>query len=121
MEQTLNLEFINILTSLGYKTTVAKTLAAFRIKQPMTSREIEKLVDLRQPEVSNALTELKERAWILEKEETIKSGTGRPQKIYLLSKTMIDIAQEIAKTEQENLKSREVIISRLITLCNPQP
>lgn len=118
MEPTLNQELIDILIKLGFKATVAKTLAAFRAKQPMTSREVEKMVDLRQPEVSNALTELKGRGWITEKEETISAGAGRPQKVYLLTKAMPDIAQEIAKTEQEKLKVQEGVISRLIALCS---
>ena len=56
---------------------------------------------MRQPEVSIAMRELKERAWVDEREEK-KPGKGRPFKIYTLK---VGFNKIIAQLETERKKA----------------
>jgi predicted transcriptional regulator len=68
-------EIADALISLGMTRTVAMTLAYMQNTNSATSIELEQSARLRQPEVSIATKELKERDWINEREEK-KPGKG---------------------------------------------
>jgi len=82
--------FVDSLVSIGLKRNVAKTLVYLSGVGETVSREIELGADLRQPEVSIVMRELKEEGW-LEVQEIKKEGKGRPLKSYHLSKPLSDI------------------------------
>ena len=92
-------EIADALISLGMTRTVAMTLAYMQNTNSATSIELEQSARLRQPEVSIATKELKERDWINEREEK-KPGKGRPYKIYTLKVGFKDIIAHL-ETEQK--------------------
>jgi len=94
-------EIADALISLGMTRTVAMTLAYMQNTKSATSIELEQSAKLRQPEVSIATKELKDRDWINEREEK-KPGKGRPYKIYTLKVGFKDI---IAHLETERKKA----------------
>src|SRR4030043_923337 len=89
-------EIADVLTSLGLSRPIAKTLSYLKDLKEATSVELERVTGLRQPEVSIAMRELKERDWINEREEK-KQGKGRPYKIYSLKVGFNDIIAQLEK------------------------
>lgn len=77
-------EYQEILMSLGESRTTALVLTYMRNHNTVKSSELEKEMGLRQPEVSIAMRELKERGWIV-CNTTKVSGKGRPSILYILS------------------------------------
>ena len=97
-------EFASILMKIGLKRNVAKVLTYLACVDEATSREIEMGSDLRQPEVSIAMRELRKLDWISERDEK-NPGKGRPYRIYKLKKGLYDIIDYLetnkrAETEQ---------------------
>ena len=78
-------EFASILMKVGLKRNVAKVLTYLAGVAEATSREIEIGSDLRQPEVSIAMREIRKLDWISERDEK-NPGKGRPYRIYKLKK-----------------------------------
>jgi predicted transcriptional regulator len=97
-------EIADALISLGMTRTVAMTLAYMQNTNSATSIELEQSARLRQPEVSIATKELKERDWINEREEK-KPGKGRPFKIYTLK---VEFNKIIAQLETEQKRANDV-------------
>jgi predicted transcriptional regulator len=62
-------EFASILMKIGLKRNVAKVLTYLAGVSEATSREIEMGSDLRQPEVSIAMREIRKLDWISERDE----------------------------------------------------
>jgi len=102
-------EFADTLIELGLKRNVAKVLTYLKNVDEVTSRELEMGSDLRQPEVSIAMRELKELGWISEREEK-KPGKGRPFKIYRLN---VDIKSIIKHLEDEKKKESEAMMENI--------
>jgi predicted transcriptional regulator len=88
---------------LGLKRNVAKTLTYLKNVDEVTSREIERGSDLRQPEVSNAMRELKNMNWVVIREQK-KPGKGRPFKIYRLDEKINSIIKQLE--HQKTMESR---------------
>lgn len=105
-------EFASILMKIGLKRNVAKVLTYLACVDEATSREIEMGSDLRQPEVSIAMRELRKLDWIAERDEK-NPGKGRPYRIYKLKKGLYDIIDYLEtnkKTETDQVMNK---ISRL--------
>ncbi len=109
-------EVIQLLIDVGLKSNEARVLMVFfRGLQP-TSRNLERITDLRQPEVSIAITSLSRRKWVCVS-SLINENKGRPVKIFALSKTIDAILDEIrdgisgGHDEQMNLlrRIREIV------------
>lgn len=96
-------EFADTLMGLGLKRNVAKTLTYLKNVDEVTSREIERGSDLRQPEVSNAMRELKNMNWVIIREQK-KPGKGRPFKIYRLDEKINSIITQLE--HQKTMESR---------------
>jgi len=106
----------DVLTSLGLSRPIAKTLSYLKDLKEATAVELERVTGLRQPEVSMAMKELKERDWIREREEK-KPGKGRPFKIYSLKTDFKEIITyfEKQKTKESNeIKSNIKRLKQLI-------
>ena len=99
-------EFADTLIGLGLKRNVAKTLTYLKNVEEVTSREIEMGSDLRQPEVSTAMRELKGLDWVLVREEK-KPGKGRPFKVYRLDKNINSIIKQLE--HQKELESQRML------------
>jgi len=97
---------VKIFSSLGMPKNLAKTLLYIYQVDECRSADVEHAADLRQPEVSIAMQELRRRGWI-KKRDLKKKGKGRPVHIYKtstqLSKIMTDLEHEKLK-EFENVK-----------------
>ena len=102
-------EFASILMKVGLKRNVAKVLTYLAGVTEATSREIENGSDLRQPEVSIAMREIRRLDWIEERDEK-NPGKGRPYRIYKLNRTLPEIVQYL---ESENAKESERVMKQI--------
>ena len=103
---------VNLFTELGMPKNLAKTLMFISQVEECRSAEVEQGADLRQPEVSVAMQELRRRGWA-KKRDLKKKGKGRPVHIYKLTKTLPDILRSF---ENEKMKQVETIKSDLTEL-----
>jgi predicted transcriptional regulator len=85
-----DLELIEALEAVGVRRNVAIIIVYLKDLDETTSRDIEKGSELRQPEVSIAMSKLREKGWIAER-EIKREGKGRPMKIYRLTVSLDDI------------------------------
>ena len=102
-------EFASILMKIGLKRNVAKVLTYLAGVPEATSREIEIGSDLRQPEVSIAMREIRRLGWVAERDEK-NPGKGRPYRIYKLNCSLPDILQYL---ESENAKEAEKVMKQI--------
>ncbi|HUS74401.1 MAG TPA: ArsR family transcriptional regulator [Methanothrix sp.] len=102
-------EFASILMKVGLKRNVAKVLTYLAGVAEATSREIEIGSDLRQPEVSIAMREIRKLDWIVERDEK-NPGKGRPYRIYKLNKSLPEIVDYL---EKEKSKESEKIMRQI--------
>ena len=102
-------EFASILIQIGLKRNVAKVLTYLAAVTEATSREIEIGSDLRQPEVSIAMREIRRLDWLMERDEK-NPGKGRPYRIYRLKKRLSEIVETL---EAEKSKESERIMKQI--------
>ncbi len=98
-------KIVNIFTELGMPKNLAKTLTYISQVDECRSAEVEQGADLRQPEVSVAMQELKKKGWI-DKRDLKKEGKGRPIYIYKLTSPLDNI---IGSFEKEKLQEIEAV------------
>ncbi len=99
-------ELIDRLMDAGIQKNTAKTLVFVAGREETKSREIENVTGLRQPEVSIAIQELRERDWVT-KRDIKKEGKGRPVHGYRLNKDMNVVINEIEEKERERINEIE--------------
>ncbi|MDD1728183.1 MAG: hypothetical protein LUQ50_03825 [Methanospirillum sp.] len=87
-------EIADLFWDIGLKRNTARVLVLMIKDMDLTSREIERVVDLRQPEVSIALTDLMKKKWVRIVRQ-ITENKGRPVKIYHLVTSLDDILDEL--------------------------
>jgi predicted transcriptional regulator len=75
--------------------------------------DLERSARLRQPEVSIAMRQLKERDLVNEKEEKKKTGKRRPNKIYSLKVGFNDIIAHLEKQQIKAVDKTQAKIERL--------
>jgi predicted transcriptional regulator len=97
---------VELFTDLGMPRNLAKTLMFISQVDECKSSEVEQGADLRQPEVSVAMQELRRRGWA-------EKRKGRPVHIYTLTKKLPDILNTF---EQEKMKQVETIRKDLTDL-----
>ena len=100
-------EIVELLRKLDMNRPVALTLASLSGGDEITSREIEYISNLRQPEVSIAMRYLKDNDWVEIREEKKTEGKGRPVKLYRLITPLEEIVQTIEK--KVILESRSIL------------
>ena len=103
---------VDIFTELGMPKNLAKTLLYIYQVDECRSVDVERGADLRQPEVSVAMQELRRRRWI-KKRNLKKKGKGRPVHIYRRSTQLSGILKTL---EQEKLKEFEDVKKELSEL-----
>jgi len=81
-------------------------------KEGVTAREIERIADLRQPEVSNSTNALKRKGWI-KASLTRKEGKGRPYDRFYLAKPIEDIRTDIRERVQKKMETEKQDIDAL--------
>ena len=103
---------VELFTDLGMPRNLAKTLMFISQVDECKSAEVEQGADLRQPEVSVAMQEMRRRGWA-EKRDLKKKGKGRPVHIYTLTKKLPEILNTF---ELEKMKQVETIRKDLTDL-----
>ena len=94
---------VQLFVELGMPKNYAKTLMYVSQVNECRSADVEQGADLRQPEVSIAMTELMQRGWV-KKRNLKKEGKGRPVHIYKPATNLYEILKTF---EQEKLKEVE--------------
>lgn len=96
---------IELFVKLGMPKNLAKTLLFISQFDECQCAEVEQGADLRQPEVSIAMQELRKRNWV-KKRNLKKKGKGRPVHIY---KSAIELSEILKTFEQEKMQELENI------------
>jgi predicted transcriptional regulator len=105
---------VQIFNELGMPKNLAKTIMYISQVDKCRSAEVEQAADLRQPEVSIAMQELRRRGWV-KKQNLNKKGKGRPVHIYIPTKNLPEIWKNF---EKEKLKEVETIKNDISELKN---
>jgi len=105
---------VQLFTDLGMPKNLAKTLMYVSQFDECRSADVEHAADLRQPEVSIALQEMRRRGWA-KKRDVKKKGKGRPTHAYKLTK---DLSEILKSFEQEKLKEVENVNRGMSELRN---
>jgi len=105
---------VKIFSSLGMPKNLAKTLLYIYQVDECRSADVEHAADLRQPEVSIAMQELRRRGWI-KKRDLKKKGKGRPVHVYKLTS---DLPTILKSFEKEKMKEVDDIKQDLGQLQN---
>ena len=103
---------IQLFVHLGMPKNLAKTLLYISQVNECKCADVEQGTNMRQPEVSIAMQELRRKGWIKKQDEK-KKGKGRPVHIY---KTTTNLSQILTAFEQEKLKEVENVKNDLSTL-----
>jgi predicted transcriptional regulator len=105
---------VKLFTDLGMPKNLAKTLMYISQVEECRSADVEQGADLRQPEVSVAMQELRKRGWA-KKRDIKKKGKGRPVHIYRLTQ---DLPAILKSFEHEKMKELEQVKTDLGQLQN---
>jgi len=103
---------VELLAEAGLNKNIARVIVHLSKAGEAISRDIEREANLRQPEVSLAMKDLKSLGWIKEK-EIKKKGKGRPLKSYKLSLDIKDIVKELVERKREEIKKLEKDLEEL--------
>jgi predicted transcriptional regulator len=101
----------------------AKILTIFLLSPgaELTSRGIERQCDLRQPEVSLAISSFEERQWITVLPAKEQAGKGRPEKRYVLAIPVEAIYKSIAATVEKECTQKARLLEQLKAAMIPEP
>jgi len=108
---------VQLFAELGMPKNLAKTLMYISQVQECRSADVEQGADLRQPEVSVAMQELRRRGWA-KKRDIKKKGKGRPVHLYKLTQDLPGILKSFEKEkmkEVENIKQDLTQLNRLVS------
>ena len=105
---------VQLFADLGMPKNLAKTLMYISQVEECRSADVEQAADLRQPEVSVAMQELRRRGWA-KKRDIKKKGKGRPVHLYKLTQPLPKILKSF---EQEKMKQVATIKNDLTELSS---
>ena len=108
-------EIADILKDIGLRMNEARVLVLFFKGVDLSSREVERISDLRQPEVSIALTHLTKKRWVRVVRH-ITENKGRPVKIFNLSLSVDEILDEIEHEIGREYKGKMGSLERIRVL-----
>ena len=98
---------MELFSDLGMPRNLAKTLMYICQVEECKSTDVELGADLRQPEVSIAMQELRKRGWVMKK-DLKKKGKGRPTNMYTTKmdlNSIIDTLEEQKLSEIDQMKN----------------
>ncbi len=113
---------VQLFTDLGMPKNLAKTLLYISQVDECKSADVEQGADLRQPEVSVAMQELRRRGWA-KKRDVKKKGKGRPVHLYKLTSDLPIILKSFEKEkmkEVEDIKTDLNQLNKLISTIEKQ-
>lgn len=99
-------EIAELLWKIGFKKNSALVLTLMLQDIDLSSRDIEQITDLRQPEVSLAITDLMRHKWI-DVIRYLRENKGRPVKIFHVVKKPDEILDEL-RDEMTNEYERKI-------------
>jgi len=105
---------VQLFVELGMPKNLAKTLLYISQFDECQCADVEQGANLRQPEVSIAMQELRRRGWV-KKRDLNKKGKGRPAHIY---KPTTHLSEILKAFEQEKLKEVESVKKDISELKN---
>ena len=105
-------KIVKLLAETGLNRNIAKVVVFLSKVGEAISRDIERAANLRQPEVSLAMKELKDWGWVKER-ELKKKGKGRPLKSYKLTLDLKEIVDELVNKKREEIKRIEKDLEEL--------
>jgi len=106
---------VQLFAGLGMPKNLAKTLTYISQVDECRSADVEKSANLRQPEVSIAMQELRNRGWAEVQSFKKKKGKGRPIHIY---KATMPLSQVMEEIEQKKTKEIEAVKNNMLELKN---
>ena len=106
---------IQLFVKLGMPKNLAKTLLFVSQFDECQCADVEQGADLRQPEVSIAMQELRKRNWV-KKRNLKKKGKGRPVHIYKPATVLSDILKTFEQEKIEEFEDVKKDISELKTI-----
>ena len=95
---------VHLFSDLGMPKNLAKTLMYISQVQECRSADVEQGADLRQPEVSVAMQELRRRGWA-KKRDIKKKGKGRPVHMYKLTQALPEILKLFEKDKMKEVET----------------
>jgi len=95
---------VELFADLGMPKNLAKTLIYISQCEECRSADVEQGADLRQPEVSVAMQELRKRGWA-KKRDLKKKGKGRPVHVYQLTKPLPEILETFESEKLNEVKN----------------
>jgi predicted transcriptional regulator len=107
-------EKVRAMMDLGVDRRVANTII-YLMEEPGFSMDIEEGTGLKQPEVSTAIRDLRNRGW-LEEEKINEGGQGRPRVRFTLSAGTEDVMEFVMKDSVESINRIEQAISKFEAL-----
>lgn len=113
-------EIADLFWDIGLRRNSARVLTLLIKDVDMTSREIERVVDLRQPEVSIAITDLMKKRWV-RIDHQITENKGRPMKVYHIAKTLDEILDELRETIIGSYEQKFEEIERVRKMLHNKP
>jgi len=105
-------EYIDAIISLGFHPHEAKVIVYLLEHTKAYSRDIERIMDLRQPEVCTALSALQKMGWV-KKKKTPRTTQGRPLYVYALAKKSLTIITEMKNTAEQKISELKKIKIKL--------
>jgi len=106
---------VKLFSELGMPRNLAKTLMYISQMPECRSADVEQGADLRQPEVSVAMQEMRRRGWA-KKRDLKKKGKGRPVHIYKLTKPLPEILKSFEKEKMQQVETIKSDLSDLHSL-----
>ncbi len=119
-DDAFTFEAVTLFTDLGVPRTVAVALVALSSGQERTAQELEGESGLRQPEVSVAMTELRQRGWVA-KRDLRANGKGRPRHVYRLSIPIAAIVAHVEREKHDEAARATEALARLRNLIAADP
>ena len=107
-------EFVSVLISLGTKRTVARVLVFLLNRMEGTMREIERMGDMTQPEVSQAVRYMVEQGWVKTR-EIPPEWRGRPKKLVSLAIPLDEIARMIGEKKEIHANRQLSLLKKVRT------
>jgi len=108
---------VQLFSELGMPKNLAKTLLYISQVEECRSADVEQGADLRQPEVSVAMQELRRRGWA-KKRDIKKKGKGRPVHLYRLTSNLPSILKSFEKEKMKEVEDIKQDLNQLNSLIS---
>ena len=108
---------VDRLVKTGFKKNTAHALVFVASRDEAKRVDIEKATGLKQPEVSMAMQELRERGWAA-KRDIKKEGRGTPVHAYYLDASVDEVIKAIEEKEEKRVEEIKQNLDRIKELAD---